>query len=64
MGDAFFKNNVDKKHFIIFVFHMGFHRNSVICLKIVTSRIGDCSIMSIYSTIKLNNFADKNMQSP
>ena len=48
-------------HFCVLLCHMGFHRNTVTCLKIVTSlnKSRDCSIMSIYSTVSFNNAADK-----
>ena len=41
-------------HFCVLLCHIGFHINTVICLKIATSlkQSRDCSIMSIYSTNK------------
>ena len=56
MGDVRFDNIVDKNinHFCVLLCHMGFHRNTVNCLKIATSlkKTRDCSIMAICSTIK------------
>ena len=57
MGDACFNNIVDKTfhHFLSFLCHIGFHKNTVICLKIaiLLEKSRDCSIMSIYNTIKI-----------
>ena len=54
IGDACFNNIVATTfyHFCVLLCHMGFHRNTVICLKIATSlkKSQDCSTMSIYNT--------------